>query len=146
VTVAGEDHAEGGRDLEAAQAQEERRPAPRGGNAIAEYFKFAERGTDLATEVKAGVTTFMVMAYILFLNPNILSNMYIPDAAAMEASKAPLAAGTALVAGVMSIAMGLIANVPIALAAGLGINALGSAPPGQWASSSSRGSSSSSSS
>jgi AGZA family xanthine/uracil permease-like MFS transporter len=66
----------------------------------------------------------MVMAYILFLNPNILSNMFIPDTAAMEASKAPIAAATALVAGVMSIAMGLIANVPIALAAGLGINAL----------------------
>ncbi|MEX2011039.1 MAG: NCS2 family permease [Chloroflexota bacterium] len=98
-------------------------PAPSGG-ALADYFKFAERGTNFATEVKAGVTTFMVMAYILFLNPNILSNMYIPDTAAMDASKAPIAAATALVAGVMSIAMGLIANVPIALAAGLGINAL----------------------
>ena len=97
---------------------------PPSGGALADYFKFAERGTNFATEVKAGVTTFMVMAYILFLNPNILSNMFIPDTAAMEASKAPIAAATALVAGVMSIAMGLIANVPIALAAGLGINAL----------------------
>jgi AGZA family xanthine/uracil permease-like MFS transporter len=104
-------------------AVEPRRPVASGG-ALADYFKFAERGTNFATEVKAGVTTFMVMAYILFLNPNILSNMFIPDTAAMEASKAPIAAATALVAGVMSIAMGLIANVPIALAAGLGINAL----------------------
>jgi AGZA family xanthine/uracil permease-like MFS transporter len=104
------------------QAQEERRPAPSGG-AIAEYFKFAERGTDFATEVKAGVTTFMVMAYILFLNPNILSNM-ITDEAARPAFVGAASAATALVAGVMSIAMGLVANVPIALAAGLGINAL----------------------
>ncbi|MDQ2966628.1 MAG: NCS2 family permease [Chloroflexota bacterium] len=101
---------------------EDRRPAPSGG-ALAVYFKFAERGTNFATEVKAGVTTFMVMAYILFLNPIILSNMF-TDPAQADAFKAPAAAATALVAGLMSIAMGLIANVPIALAAGLGINAL----------------------
>jgi len=100
------------------------RPVPGGGNVIAEYFRFAERGTTLGTEMKAGVTTFMVMAYILFLNPNILSNMFLPDEAAMNAFKAPASAATALVAGVMSIAMGVVANVPIALAAGLGINAL----------------------
>ena len=98
------------------------RPLPSGG-ALADYFKFAERGTNFATEVKAGVTTFMVMAYILFLNPLILSNMF-TDPAQAEAFKAPAAAATALVAGVMSILMGVIANVPIALAAGLGINAL----------------------
>jgi AGZA family xanthine/uracil permease-like MFS transporter len=89
-------------------------PASDRGGAIADYFKFVERGTDLVTEVKAGVTTFMVMAYILFVNPLILSNAGISVPAA--------AAGTALVAGVMTIAMGLVANVPIALAAGLGIN------------------------
>jgi AGZA family xanthine/uracil permease-like MFS transporter len=94
-------------------------------NAIARYFRFAERGTNMATEVKAGVTTFMVMAYILFLNPNILSNMFGPPGTPeAEAFKAPAAAATALVAGLLSIAMGLVANVPIALAAGLGINAL----------------------
>jgi len=86
------------------------------GGAIAEYFKFAERGTDLVTEAKAGLTTFMVMAYILFVNPLILSNAGINVAAA--------AAATALVAGVMTIAMGVLANVPIALAAGLGINGI----------------------
>ena len=52
-------------------------PAPQGGF-IAEYFKFAERGTDLVKEAKAGLTTFMVMAYILFVNPSILSNMFAP--------------------------------------------------------------------
>ncbi|HET7677138.1 MAG TPA: NCS2 family permease [Candidatus Limnocylindrales bacterium] len=83
-------------------------------DAWASYFRFSERGTTLGTEVKAGVTTFMVMAYIIFLNPAILSNAGVPVAAA--------AAGTALVAGVLSIAMGLVSNYPIALAAGLGIN------------------------
>lgn len=109
--------------MSAVQTQAEQRPTPRGG--LADYFRFAERGTDLRTEVKAGVTTFMVMSYILFLNPNILSNMFgQPGSPEAEAFKAPAAAATALVAGVMSIAMGVVANVPIALAAGLGINAL----------------------
>ena len=83
---------------------------------IANYFKFADRGTNLTTEVRAGLTTFMVMAYIIFLNPAILSN------AGMDV--AATAAVTALLAGIVTIAMGVIGNVPIALAAGLGINAL----------------------
>ena len=81
---------------------------------IAAYFKFSERGTTLATEVRAGITTFMVMAYILLVNPSIL--------AAAGISVPAASAATALVAGVMTIAMGVVANVPIALAAGLGIN------------------------
>jgi adenine/guanine/hypoxanthine permease len=101
----------------------EREPV-RSGNAIADYFGFAERGTDMATEIRAGITTFMVMAYILFLNPLILSNMFGDDAAAKASFIPAAAAATALVAGVMSIAMGVVANIPIALAAGLGINAL----------------------
>jgi AGZA family xanthine/uracil permease-like MFS transporter len=110
-------------ELDAVEPRVAPSPAPSGG-ALADYFKFAERGTNFAIEVKAGVTTFMVMAYILFLNPNILANMFLPDQAAVDSFKGPAAAATALVAGVMSIAMGLIANTPIALAAGLGINAL----------------------
>ena len=82
--------------------------------AIASYFKFAERKTTLATEAKAGLTTFMVMAYILLVNPAIL--------AAAGISVPAASAATALVAGVMTIIMGVVANVPIALAAGLGIN------------------------
>ena len=106
-------------------AQPRAETAPPDDNAIARYFRFAERGTTLGTEIKAGVTTFMVMAYILFLNPNILSNMFgAADSPEAIAARAPISAGTALVAGVLSIAMGLVANVPIALAAGLGINAL----------------------
>ncbi|MGZ8502340.1 MAG: NCS2 family permease, partial [Candidatus Limnocylindrales bacterium] len=83
-------------------------------DAIASYFKFSERETNLATEAKAGLTTFMVMAYIIFLNPAILS------AAGIDVPSA--AAATALVAGIMTIAMGVVSNYPLALAAGLGIN------------------------
>jgi len=83
---------------------------------IASYFKFAERGTDLQTEAKAGLTTFLVMAYIIFVNPSILAAAGIPVPAA--------AAATALVAGVLTIAMGVVGNVPIAMAAGLGINGI----------------------
>ncbi|HYM84127.1 MAG TPA: NCS2 family permease [Candidatus Dormibacteraeota bacterium] len=84
---------------------------------IAEYFRFAERGTDLVTEARAGLTTFMVMAYILFVNGSIIAKPLGLDPAAV-------AAGTALVAGIMTIAMGVVANYPFALAAGLGINAI----------------------
>ncbi len=92
-------------------------PAASSEGGLAGYFRFAERGTDLVTEARAGLTTFMVMAYIIFLNGNIIAKPLALDPVAV-------AAGTALVAGVMTIAMGLIANYPFALAAGLGINAI----------------------
>lgn len=79
------------------------------------YFKISERGSSIGTEIRAGVTTFLVMAYILFVNADILS------AAGLD--KGAVAAGTALVAGIMTIAMGVFSNYPIAMAAGLGINA-----------------------
>ena len=90
-------------------------------DAIASYFKFAERGTSLSTEVRAGVTTFAVMAYIIFLNPLILG---VTNADGVLVGPDPVAvgAGTALVAGLMTIAMGVFGNVPIAIAAGLGLN------------------------
>jgi AGZA family xanthine/uracil permease-like MFS transporter len=88
-----------------------------GGGAIGDYFKFAERGTTLATEARAGLTTFMVMAYIIFLNGNIIAKPLGLDPVAV-------AAGTALIAGIMTIAMGVVGNYPFALAAGLGINAI----------------------
>ena len=88
-----------------------------GGGAIGEFFKFAERGTTLGTEARAGLTTFMVMAYIIFLNGNIIAKPLGLDPVAV-------AAGTALIAGIMTIAMGLFANYPFALAAGLGLNAV----------------------
>jgi AGZA family xanthine/uracil permease-like MFS transporter len=111
-------------DVQDRPIPEQNRPVPDGpgGGAIAEYFKFAERGTNMATEVKAGVTTFLVMAYILFLNPAILSNMFGAGSAEALAFIPAAAAATALVAGVMTIIMGVVANTPLALAAGLGIN------------------------
>jgi AGZA family xanthine/uracil permease-like MFS transporter len=88
-----------------------------GGGGIGGFFKFAERGTTLGTEARAGLTTFMVMAYIIFLNGNII-------AGPLGLQKSDVAAATALIAGIMTIAMGLVANYPFALAAGLGINAI----------------------
>jgi AGZA family xanthine/uracil permease-like MFS transporter len=73
--------------------------------------------------MRAGLTTFLVMAYIIFLNPLILSNMF-PEGAERDAFIPAASAATALLAGILTIAMGAIANYPIALAAGLGINAI----------------------
>ncbi|MFV1961581.1 MAG: NCS2 family permease [Acidimicrobiia bacterium] len=88
---------------------------PSGGSGLDSYFKLTERGTNTGTEIRAGVTTFLVMAYIIFVNPSILS------AAGLDPGA--VAAATALVAGLLTILMGVVANYPIAMAAGLGINA-----------------------
>src|SRR6267143_4722364 len=92
--------------------------------ALSRYFGFRERSTDLATEVRAGFTTFMVMAYIIFVNPTILGFTGVPG---LEGKGLPFAATltvTCLAAGVLSIAMGLASNYPFALAAGMGLNAV----------------------
>jgi len=81
------------------------------------FFKISERGSSVRTEVVAGFTTWLTMAYILFVNPSILGL----EGAGL-AFPAVLTA-TALCAGVMTIAMGVIARYPFALAAGLGLNA-----------------------
>ena len=97
--------------------------APRpsaGGGMIANYFKFAERGTTMATEIRGGLTTFMVMVYIIFVNAGILGAGFGLDPAGIAA----VSAATALIAGIMTIAMGVVGNYPFALAAGLGINAV----------------------
>ena len=91
---------------------------------LASFFRFAERRTDLATEVRAGLTTFMVMAYIIFVNPIVLGYIGVPG---LEGKGLPFAATltvTCLTAGVMSIAMGLASNYPLALAPGMGLNAV----------------------
>lgn len=80
------------------------------------FFKFAERGSNLRTEVIAGITTFLTMAYIVFVNPGILSAAGVPFDGAATA--------TALGAALMCIAMGLISNRPLALASGMGLNAV----------------------
>ena len=87
---------------------------------IANYFKFADRGTNMAAEIRGGATTFMVMVYIIFVNSSILSAGFKLDLAGATA----VSAMTALIAGIMTIAMGVVGNYPFALAAGLGINAV----------------------
>ena len=100
------------------------RPAPgrvvpaTGGFGIARYFKLREHGTDLRTELLAGLTTFLVMAYIVAVNPAILGL----GGAGLPARA--VATSTCLVAGVMSILMGLVTNRAIALAPGMGLNAI----------------------
>jgi AGZA family xanthine/uracil permease-like MFS transporter len=79
-------------------------------------FKLSENRTSVKTEIIAGVTTFMTMAYILFLNPNILS--------ATGMDKNAVFFATAISAAFVTIAMGLVVNFPIALAPGMGLNAL----------------------
>ena len=84
------------------------------------YFRISERGSAVRTEAIAGVTTFMTMAYILFLNPAILSS--VPDRNGLSLDPAQVLTVTALAAGLMTLAMGSYANYPFAIAAGLGLN------------------------
>jgi AGZA family xanthine/uracil permease-like MFS transporter len=79
------------------------------------YFQFAEHGTGWRTETLAGVTTFITMAYIIFVNPSILAETGMPLAAVTTA--------TCLCAGFGSVLMGAVANYPLALAPGMGLNA-----------------------
>lgn len=79
------------------------------------YFKLAENGTSVRTEVLAGITTFLTMAYIIFVNPAILADAGIDRGAAFVATCLAAAIGTAI--------MGLYANYPVALAPGMGLNA-----------------------
>jgi AGZA family xanthine/uracil permease-like MFS transporter len=92
-------------------------------DALARFFQLAERGTTARAEARAGVTTFMVMAYIVFVNPIILGFVGVPG---LEGKGLPFAATltvTCLTAGLLSIAMGLASNYPLALAPGMGLNA-----------------------
>jgi AGZA family xanthine/uracil permease-like MFS transporter len=88
------------------------------------WFKITERGTTVGTEVLAGITTFMVMAYIIFVNPAILNFSGIKELQGLGPGFAPTLAATCLVAGVMTIGMGLFTNYPYAVASGMGLNAV----------------------
>ncbi|QQM67161.1 NCS2 family permease [Actinomyces weissii] len=90
--------------------------------ALDRFFHISERGSTLAREVRGGFVTFFTMAYILVLNPLILSTPH--DGVAPLGTTEQIAAGTAFIAGVMTILMGVVARFPMALAAGLGINAM----------------------
>src|SRR3978361_701405 len=93
------------------------------------FFKISDRGSTLGREVRGGLVTFFTMAYIVVLNPLIIGTVkdgtgqYVGGGTDPAAAIAKIAVATALVAGVMTILMGLVANFPLALAAGLGLNA-----------------------
>ena len=80
------------------------------------FFKLRERGSNLGQEARAGLTTFLAMAYIIAVNPSLLSAAGVPASAAVTA--------TCLGAGIMTICMGVFANRPLACASGMGINAV----------------------
>ncbi|MFB3816493.1 MAG: NCS2 family permease [Candidatus Methylomirabilales bacterium] len=88
------------------------------------WFDLRERGTTVGTEVLAGLTTFMVMAYIIFVNPAILNFAGIKELQGLGPGFGPTLASTCLVAGVMTILMGLATNYPFAVASGMGLNAV----------------------
>ncbi|MCD4557605.1 NCS2 family permease [Schaalia sp. lx-100] len=90
-------------------------------NSIDKFFHVSERGSTIAQEIRGGFVTFFAMAYILVVNPLILSNA-LPEGSAFGTQD--IAAGTALVAGIVTILMGVVANFPMALAAGMGLNAM----------------------
>lgn len=100
-------------------ARTEARTHPR--NALDRFFSVTERGSTIATEVRGGLVTFVTMAYIVILNPIILTGS--ADVEGQTLAFPAVGAATALAAGVMTIAFGLVTRLPFGFAAGLGINA-----------------------
>ncbi|HLT67856.1 MAG TPA: solute carrier family 23 protein, partial [Microbacterium sp.] len=103
--------------------------APRG--AIDRFFKISQRGSTVGREIRGGLVTFLAMSYILVLNPLILGTTLDGTGQLLgggtdlsQPNLSMIASATALIAGVMSILMGVVANFPLALAAGLGLNAV----------------------
>lgn len=84
-------------------------------NFIEKFFKIREKGSSIRTEMIAGFTTFIALAYIMFVNPNILAEAGIPKEAAI--------ASTIWIAALATTMMGVFANYPVALAPGMGLNA-----------------------
>ncbi len=109
------------REIIESQTINQPRKEPPEQNAIARYFEFNKYRTNFRTEILAGVTTFMTMAYILVVNPLILS-----DGIFLNEPKdlfTELVVATAVSAGIGTLIMGLLAKYPFALAPGMGINA-----------------------
>lgn len=96
-------------------------------SALDRFFSISERGSTVSREVRGGLATFFTMAYIVVLNPIIIANGKDIQGEVIGDGTTPnvalVAAGTAFVAGILTILMGVIARVPFALAAGLGLNA-----------------------
>ncbi len=98
-------------------------PSPtRTGGTLDRFFRISERGSTYGREIRGGFATFFTMAYILVLNPIILGSA--EDKFGQQLDATQLATVTALVAAVMTVIMGVGGNLPLALAAGLGINAV----------------------
>jgi AGZA family xanthine/uracil permease-like MFS transporter len=84
-------------------------------NLLYNFFQLKKLNTNIPTEIISGIVTFMTMAYIIFVNPAILSNAWIP--------RDSLVIATCLAAGITTFLMGIITNYPLALAPGMGLNA-----------------------
>jgi adenine/guanine/hypoxanthine permease len=93
------------------------------GGTVDRFFHISERGSTVRTELIAGAATWLTMAYILFVNPQILGFAGVEGLEGRGLPFEQVLAVTALTAGVMTLAMGLFANYPFAIAAGLGLNA-----------------------
>ena len=90
-------------------------------NKLDKFFKISQRGSTIGTEIRGGLATFLAMSYIIVLNPLVLSGA---DGSGETLGISAVAATTALIAAVITLLMGLWANHPFGLAAGLGVNAL----------------------
>lgn len=117
-------------------------PGPAPSNALDRYFKITQRGSTVGREIRGGLVTFFTMAYIVVLNPIIIGTVKDGTGHFLGGGTAPnltmVAACTALIAGIMSMLMGAIANFPLGIAAGLGLNAfiaysVASLPKMTWA-------------
>jgi AGZA family xanthine/uracil permease-like MFS transporter len=95
---------------------------PRTDSFFERRFHLSARGTDVATEVRAGLTTFMVMSYIIVVNAVIITGG--AQIAGQDVSFGSIVTSTCLVAGIMCAAMGFWANLPFAIAPGMGLNAV----------------------
>src|ERR1051325_438935 len=85
-------------------------------DALDRFFELRARGSSVGIELRGAAATFLTMAYILFVNPSILAAAGVPFA--------PAVACTAAAAALSSLLMGIVANFPIALASGMGLNAI----------------------
>ncbi|MFF3322130.1 NCS2 family permease [Streptomyces sp. NPDC002889] len=118
---------------DARQPQKQQRPDSGPVGALDRFFKISERGSTLAREVRGGFASFFAMAYIIVLNPIILGSA--KDMYGHQLDGGQLVTATVLTAAFSTLLMGVIGNVPIALAAGLGVNtvvALQLAPRMSW--------------
>jgi AGZA family xanthine/uracil permease-like MFS transporter len=86
------------------------------------FFKISERGSTIPRELRGGLTTFITMAYIVILNPIILGSS--KDVTGRVLTNAELTTATAFTAGIATLLMGVVGNAPLALAAGLGVDAI----------------------